>query len=117
MRSLLVDIYPPSLHAAGLAAALRDLVAGAARPTSELDVDDRRRLPRLDAARGAEAVFRVAQEALRNAVRARRRGAPSDLTLRRDGGRRCVLEVGDDGAGFGRDDRPARTEAALRAVR
>ncbi len=39
MRSLLVDIYPPSLKAAGLVPALRDLAATARMPV-ELDVDE-----------------------------------------------------------------------------
>src|SRR5690242_9375279 len=65
MRSLLVDIYPPSLHSAGLLPALRDLAATVRVPVS-LEVDE-------EVAQGLrpdqqEAVFRVTQECLRNAA-------------------------------------------------
>jgi two-component system, NarL family, sensor kinase len=63
LRSLLVEIYPPELHRAGLEAALADLLGSAeARGLkTSLEVDD----GRLD--RDTEALFfRVAQEAIRN---------------------------------------------------
>jgi two-component system NarL family sensor kinase len=63
LRSLLVEIYPPELHRAGLEAALADLLgASEARGLeTELEVEP----ARLD--RETEALFfRVAQEALRN---------------------------------------------------
>jgi signal transduction histidine kinase len=101
LRSLLVDIYPPSLHTAGLASALRDLADAASRaggqvPTIQADLDD----AAADAVPGPEreAMFRIAQEAVRNAVR---HGRAGQLTLRlaaTDGG--PVLEVADDGDGF-----------------
>src|SRR6185437_13585385 len=101
LRSLLVDIYPPSLHTAGLASALRDLADAASRaggqvPTVHADLD----AAAADAVPGPEreAMFRIAQEAVRNAVR---HGHASQLTLRlaaADGG--PVLEVTDDGEGF-----------------
>jgi len=101
LRSLLVDIYPPSLHTAGLASALRDLADAASRaggqvPTVHADLD----AAAADAVPGPEreAMFRIAQEAVRNAVR---HGHASQLTLRlaaADGG--PVLEVADDGEGF-----------------
>ncbi len=100
MRSLLVDIYPPNLHASGLAAALHDLVAGL-RADVHVDVDDDA-AARLEGAQ-AEAVFRVAQEALRNAV-AHAGAARLHLSLGVDGDA-VLLEVGDDGAGL---DRGAR---------
>jgi signal transduction histidine kinase len=64
LRALLVDIYPPDLHRAGLNAAIADLL----RPledsgiTSELDVAADLRLPEQTEA----LLFRTAQEALRN---------------------------------------------------
>jgi signal transduction histidine kinase len=69
LRSLLVDLYPPNLRSAGLPAALLDLAATleGRDTTIELDVDEAA-AARLDPA-GQEAVFRVAQESLRNAVR------------------------------------------------
>jgi signal transduction histidine kinase len=67
LRSLLVEIYPPELHRAGLEAALRDLLAAceARGIQAALDVDASLRLDR-----DTEALFfRVAQEALRNATK------------------------------------------------
>ena len=101
LRSLLVDIYPPSLHTAGLASALRDLADAASRaggqvPTISADVDDRT----ADAVPGPEreAMFRIAQEAVRNAVR---HGHAGRLTLRLSAADGVpVLEVADDGDGF-----------------
>jgi two-component system, NarL family, sensor kinase len=102
LRSLLVDIYPPSLRAAGLGSALRDLArtasgdGGVLRP-AEADIDD----VVADAApeRDQEAMFRIAQEALRNAVR---HAGASQVTLRLAGGEdgRARLDVADDGRGF-----------------
>jgi signal transduction histidine kinase len=102
LRSLLVDIYPPSLRAAGLASALRDLArttsagGGVLRPAGA-DIDDA--MADAAAERDQEAMFRIAQEALRNA--ARHAGA-SRITLRLAGAEdgRARLEVADDGRGF-----------------
>lgn len=101
LRSLLVDIYPPSLHSAGLASALRDLAdtaSGAAGPVpdidAEVDVDVADRLPGQE----QEAMFRIAQEAVRNAVRHARAG---HLTLRLTAGDGTpALQIADDGDGF-----------------
>jgi two-component system, NarL family, sensor kinase len=102
LRSLLVDIYPPSLRAAGLASALRDLArttsagSGVPRPAGA-DIDDA--VADAAAERDQEAMFRIAQEALRNA--ARHAGA-SRVTLRLAGAEdgRARLDVADDGRGF-----------------
>ncbi|KRD45298.1 hypothetical protein ASE38_15140 [Cellulomonas sp. Root930] len=98
LRSLLVDIYPPSLQTAGLAAALTDLVGGlAARGTLvRLELDR-------DAAVGMapeqeQLVYRVAHETLRNAVD-HAHAQEVVVRLARDGDR-VVLEVDDDGVGF-----------------
>ncbi|SHG82301.1 Histidine kinase-, DNA gyrase B-, and HSP90-like ATPase [Jatrophihabitans endophyticus] len=118
MRSLLVDIYPPNLHDAGLPAALRDLVTGL-RLDAELVVDvaiDEAACDRLDPA-GTEAVFRTAQEALRN-VATHARATRVDVSVHReqegsgdgdgaDGAGFVVLEVADDGTGFDPATRPA----------
>src|SRR3954468_16364656 len=67
LRTLLVDIYPPNLHQSGLCAALEDVLAPlrAAGTTVALDVP-----PDLELPHAAEALlFRVAQEAVRNAHR------------------------------------------------
>ena len=95
MRSLLVDIYPPSLQSGGLEAALFDLTR-----TLPVPVD-----LRVDANTAAaltpeqvQAVFRVAQECLRNAVK-HARASRIVLSLTTES-RSAVLEVADDGAGF-----------------
>jgi signal transduction histidine kinase len=98
LRSLLVDIYPPSLRTAGLPAALRDLVAPMRSRDVEvrLDVPDTLELP--DATEAL--VFRVAQECLRNVTRhADASTVDVRLTPPADGGP-LVLEVEDDGTGF-----------------
>lgn len=96
LRSLLVEIYPPNLRAAGLGAALTDLLAPLAgrNVTVELELPDGLELP-VD----VEAlVFRVAQEAVRNAVQ---HGAPGRLAVRLSlDGDDARLTVEDDGRGF-----------------
>ncbi|HSU01156.1 MAG TPA: sensor histidine kinase [Nocardioides sp.] len=97
LRSLLVEIYPPDLHTTGLAAAVHDLVAPVAATGVQVDVDVS---GHEDASPAAVAlVWRVAQEAVRNVVR-HARASRMSLTVRRDAGD-LVLEVVDDGAGFG----------------
>jgi signal transduction histidine kinase len=98
LRSLVVDIYPPSLQSAGLAAAMRDVVAtlverGAA---IELAVDD--------AAAGAltaeqqQAIFRLAQECLRNVVKHAHASETAVCLTSDETG--VTLEVADNGRGF-----------------
>lgn len=98
LRSLLVEIYPPSLRSAGLGAALADLAGGLASRGVRVVVD----APEAavaglgDGAR--ELLYRVAQETVRNAV-AHSGSAEVRVRVARDGDR-VVLEVEDDGAGF-----------------
>lgn len=97
LRSLLMDIYPPSLSAAGLRHALDDLAATArARGVVvELEVPDA--LDDLEEA-DEQLLYRVAQEALRNTVT---HAAPCTARIRLDRhGRDLELEVSDDGPGF-----------------
>ena len=96
LRSLLVEIYPPDLHAAGIAAALDDLVAPLVATGVEVDVD----VSGDEAApRSAVAlVWRVAQESVRNVAR-HARASRMSVTVRRQG-EALVLEVVDDGVGF-----------------
>jgi signal transduction histidine kinase len=97
LRSLILELRPPELRQDGLCGALRkhvELLRRLHRIDIDLDVDD-------EAGSGAPRdleVFRVAQEALQNAVRhaAARR---LDVRLGRHDGR-LELEVADDGAGF-----------------
>jgi signal transduction histidine kinase len=98
MRSLLVDIYPPSLQSAGLGPALRDLAGSlsARDPHIVVDVDDDAAAS-LDAEQ-QQACFRVAQEGVRNAVRhAEARTVTISLLGLRDA---VVLQIADDGRGF-----------------
>ncbi len=105
LRGLLLEIYPPSLQRAGLSAALGDMLAPleARGIETNLDFD-----PELDLEIEQEALcFRVAQEAVRNALKHAGAAhvevavAPSDSGIE--------LTVSDDGRGFD----PAETEASV----
>jgi len=96
LRTLLVDIYPPELHRAGLEAALRDVLASASARGLETDLDvdpDTALAPEKEAL-----IFRVAQEAIRNSVKHARAKHVSVSVQSADG--RTRLEVRDDGRGF-----------------
>lgn len=96
LRSLLVEIHPPDLDAATLPAALEDLCAPAAAAGVEATVSV---APLGDVGTEAAAlVWRVAQEAVRNALR-HARASSLAVDLRREGDH-LVLEVDDDGVGF-----------------
>jgi signal transduction histidine kinase len=100
LRTLLVDIYPPTLQRSGLRAALSDLVAPlhAAGITVTFDVPDDAHLPD-----DTEALFyRVAQEAIRNA---RTHGDASEVRIvleQRSDDTRLLIE--DNGRGFSRTE-------------
>jgi signal transduction histidine kinase len=96
LRTLLVEIHPPSLDSAGLEATLGDLLSPLAATgiATELHVDDA-------AASGSAAdplVYRVAREALRNVVEHAGASRVRVSVESRDAGRR--LTVVDDGRGF-----------------
>ncbi len=101
LRTLMVDIYPPRLAEAGLAAALADVVAVAASRGHEVQLDvDGLSAPVPD---GAAALgYRAAQEGIRNALAHARAStvrvsaATTDATL--------VIEVVDDGEGFQQEE-------------
>jgi two-component system, NarL family, sensor kinase len=98
LRSLLVDIYPPSLTSAGLGPALTDLteVLAARNIATHLSLAEgaAARLPPAQ----QQLVFRIARECLRNAARhASARNV--EVRLFRHG-RGTVLEINDDGTGF-----------------
>ena len=96
LRSLLVEIYPPDLHAGGLAAALHDTVAPLTAAGVAVDVDVS---GEADASEDAVAlVWRVAQEGVRNVVH-HAAATRVSLTVHREDGQ-LVLEVVDDGRGF-----------------
>jgi signal transduction histidine kinase len=95
-RSLLVELYPPNLRAAGLANALTDLGAKVSARGIDVrtEIEDDGTLS--DTAQAV--VYRVAQEALRNVVK---HSGASEATIRMtvaDGA--CDLTVSDDGVGF-----------------
>lgn len=98
VRLLSHTVYPRVLDDLGLAAALEWL----ARSTRESDglrvtVDAAALPPQLPNAQGA-ALYRVAQEALRNVVR--HAGARHVLIRARSDGARVTLDIHDDGTGF-----------------
>jgi signal transduction histidine kinase len=100
LRTLLVDIYPPTLQRSGLRAALSDLVAPLklAGIAVTLDVPEDAHLTN-----DTEALFyRVAQEAIRNS---RSHGDASELRIalvQKSDDVRLVVE--DNGRGFSRSD-------------
>jgi two-component system, NarL family, sensor kinase len=112
LRSLMVEIYPPDLHADGLAAALDDLLAPAATAGVTATA-------RVTGAEGASddavaLVWRVAQEAVRNALR---HSGAKNLTVTVDGAGGClVLVVTDDGRGFDPGKRAGADHFGLRGL-
>ncbi|HUB41860.1 MAG TPA: GAF domain-containing sensor histidine kinase [Streptosporangiaceae bacterium] len=96
LRVIIDGLAPPELAAGGLAGSVRGYAALAGRTYGtdvHVRVDD---LPDLDTARQT-AVYRVAQEAIGNAIR-HSGGAVSVCLSRRQ--RSVVLEVSDSGRGF-----------------
>jgi two-component system NarL family sensor kinase len=96
LRSLLVEIHPPELNAGGLRAALEDLTAqvASAGVTPSVSVTGMDEAPDHVVA----LVWRVAQEAIRNAVR---HASATTLTVEVVGDARQVsLKVVDNGIGF-----------------
>jgi len=96
LRNLLVEIYPPSLRQAGLAAALFDLVAPVAARGVKTHVEVPEDLEL--SAEGEALMFRVAQEAVRNAA-AHADPRRLDLVVSETPDR-VSLTVSDDGCGF-----------------
>jgi two-component system NarL family sensor kinase len=96
LRSLLVEIYPPSLRQAGLRSALSDLLAPleAHGIAARVDVAPEIRLPPDTEA----TLYRVAQEAVRNAAAHADPTAIAVAVDRTDAG--VALEVVDDGRGI-----------------
>jgi two-component system NarL family sensor kinase len=95
LRTLLVDLYPPSLHQQGLAAALTDLLAplAARGMDTSLEADAALRLPE----NAERVIFRAAQEALRNVVKHAKAQRVEVRVDSRNGS--VALSVLDDGRG------------------
>jgi signal transduction histidine kinase len=96
LRGMLVELYPPDLHRAGLRAALSDVVAGLSSRglSATLEIPDDLTLSE----RVETLYFRVAQEALRNVVA---HSQASAVVVRAGAdAERSWLEVEDDGRGF-----------------
>jgi signal transduction histidine kinase len=106
LRSLLVEIYPPNLHTAGLEPALHDLLAPLlargidARLESSVPAD----LPR----EAEQVIFRTAQEALRNVLD--HAGAQSARVVLEAPNGTVRLSIEDDGRGFSADEAERRRE-------
>jgi two-component system NarL family sensor kinase len=96
LRSLLVEIHPPDLTADSLGPALDDLVAPAAAAgmVARVDVADLAGV----SDHSVQVLWRVAQEAVRNALR-HSGGSRLTVDVRRERGS-VVLEVADDGVGI-----------------
>lgn len=114
LRTLLLEIHPPNLEAAGLRAALSDLLspleAQGISTTLEVDTEIGIREERRPANQADcdALVYRVAREAIRNAER---HAKPSSVTVtvRHESGV-TRLTVADDGVGFTPADRLRRGE-------
>jgi signal transduction histidine kinase len=100
LRSVVFELRPASLEAEGLAQVLRKHVDVLRRITA-IPIELRVAAPPLLRAPAAGQVFRIAQEALQNAVRHADAGR-IEVRLE-DGGGRLVLTVADDGRGFDPD--------------
>ena len=97
LRSVVFELRPASLEAEGLASVLRkhvDVLRRVSASSIDLTLGDP---PRLAGAASAQ-VFRIAQEALQNALR--HAGAEHIEVRLEDGGGALVLSVADDGRGF-----------------
>jgi two-component system, NarL family, sensor kinase len=117
LRTLVVEIYPPNLAEVGLGAALEDQLsaAPAGGPVPHLQVQDAEQLDE----RTQALLFRVAQEAIRNALR---HSGASDLWVRvahvdAAEGAMATLEVRDNGQGFDTAGPPPEGHVGLRIVR
>jgi signal transduction histidine kinase len=106
LRSLIFELRPPDLERDGLCGALRKHVDVLRRlqPT-QIELDGDLELER-DLHRDQD-VFRIAQEALQNALR-HARATHIVVRLRADDGR-LVLDVEDDGVGFDPDEAEVRS--------
>lgn len=98
LRSLLVDIYPASLHDSGLEPALRDLARSASATDASITVEADAEAAAALSPDTREATYRVAQEAVRNAIR---HGNAEQIRIRLHREENYLqLMIEDDGVGF-----------------
>ena len=100
LRTLLVDIYPPTLADAGLHAALADLGESLVSRDVQLSVEVHPHAVAVLDDSASKLIYRTAQECLRNSAT---HAAPclATVQVRLDGATGLiVMEVGDDGPGF-----------------
>jgi PAS domain S-box-containing protein len=97
LRQLAGELRPMLLHDLGLEGSLRSLALGLANETTQIQTVFPTPVPRLEEA-AEVGVYRIAQEALTNALR-HGRARVVELRLAPDGVR-LRLEVRDDGCGF-----------------
>jgi two-component system NarL family sensor kinase len=102
LRTLLVEIHPPSLESAGLEAALNDLLSPleADGIATELHVDEQATI----GSDGDALIYRVAHEAVRN-IRKHADASSVAVTVTRPAPDMARLVVRDDGQGFGSRER------------
>ncbi len=113
LRSLLAEIHPPELSAERLGSALEDLVAPAANAGVQAIVSVEGAENAGDAS--VALVWRVAQEAVRNALR---HAQATTVEVRvRGQGDRLTLRVVDDGLGFDPSTPAAPDSFGLRGLR
>ncbi len=113
LRSLLAEIHPPELHPENLTSALEDLIAPAAAAGIQASVSIEGQQSATDAR--AALVWRVAQEAVRNAIR--HSGATTLAVTVRGHGEKLSLAVVDDGVGFDPDNVVDPDRYGLRGLR
>jgi two-component system NarL family sensor kinase len=107
LRTLLVEIHPPSLETTGLGAALSDLLSPleADGIATDVNVDDHAGA----GSSGDALVYRVAREALRN-VQVHSGAQSVRVELTRPEPQTTRLVVADDGRGFAPAERERRGE-------
>jgi signal transduction histidine kinase len=98
LRTLLVDIYPPNLESAGLAAALDDLAATVRGRGLQAAVTVDPDATQILTTAQQRFIYRTTQECLRNVVK-HSDAETVEVTLTREPSR-ILLEIRDDGVGM-----------------